>query len=241
LAAFWLHVLDTARLGGKGAKVAFLTCTEAQQCTDAEAHIDEYTAELGLDLVYKAKASLLQPKFATECVRAKQAGAAYFITGLDPNGNRRVAQNCHEQDYHPRFEVPQTSSAMAGEPGLQSAYFASATFPWVSSATPAMVEFQKAMARYAPKLELSAHASSGWTSAKLFERAALGITDTPTSAQILEGLWTIKNDTLGGLTAPLTFVRDKPAPAVYCFFGMEVRAQAWVATATTPDCQGHRG
>jgi len=93
------------------------------------------------------------------------------------------------------------------------------------------------MRTYAPTLALSGHASSGWVAAKLFERAAANLGPSPTSAQMLGGLWSISNDTLGGLTAPLTFVRDQPAPPRYCFFPMGIEARRWVAYSSQATCE----
>ena len=71
----------------------------------------------------------------------------------------------------------------------------------------------------------------GWVAGKLLEKAGAGIGEPPTSAAILEGLWGLKDETLGGLTNPLTFVREKPAPPTVCWYNLLVRHGSW----TTPD------
>jgi branched-chain amino acid transport system substrate-binding protein len=236
-AVIWNHMVNAHRLGGDGAAVGWVTCQEAQICRDADRLWQEYAPALGLDVRYRAQVSVAQPNFTAECTRAMQAGVEHFILGTDANSIRRLANDCARQGYHPSFGVLQTSDDQAREPALDGGYFASATFPWVAKGTPATREFHQVMETYAPNVELSAHASSGWVAAKLFERAAQGIADPSDSAQILEGLWSIRDETLGGLTSALTFVRDQPAPHVHCFFAMHIRSGAWALDADELRCR----
>ena len=237
-ALIWLHMANTARLAGKGAPIGWLSCQEAQVCKDADRLWQPNAAQLGMDVRYRAQVSVAQPSFTSECLRAQRAGVEWFLLATDANSIRRIASSCEQQGYHPRYAVLQTSQEMAQLPALDGGYYGSSTFPWVAAASPATAEFHRVMKRYAPDVELSSHASSGWVAAQLFAKAAAGVGAQPTSAQVMQGLWRIKDDTLGGLTSPLTFVPDKPAPARYCYFPMELRKGAWVATGgSAPLCQ----
>jgi branched-chain amino acid transport system substrate-binding protein len=63
----------------------------------------------------------------------------------------------------------------------------------------------------------------------LVERAGAQMPEPPTTAALLSGLWSIAGDSLGGLTYPLTFVRDKkPTPAV-CWYGLVTKDKGWVS------------
>ncbi len=237
-ALIWLHMVNTARLAGKGAAIGWVSCQEAQVCKDADRLWQPNAAQLGLDVKYRAQVSVAQPSFTSECLRAQRAGVEWFLLATDANSIRRIAASCDQQGYHPRYAVLQTSDEMTQLKALDGGYFGASTFPWVSDNTPATSEFQRVMKRYAPEVELSGHASSGWTAAKLFEKVAANIGATPTSNDIMSGLWKIKDDTLGGLTSPLTFIRGKPAPPRYCYFPMELRKSAWVSTGgVDPICQ----
>jgi branched-chain amino acid transport system substrate-binding protein len=236
-AVIWNHIVNTHRLGGDGAAVGWVTCQEAQICRDADRLWQEYAPALGLEVRYRAQVSVAQPNFTAECTRAMQAGVEHFILGTDANSIRRLASDCARQGYHPSFGVLQTSDEQAREPALDGGYFASATFPWVARSTPATREFQEVMQTHAPNVELSAHASSGWVAAKLFERAARDLGEPATSEQVLEGLWSIRDDTLGGLTSALTFRREEPAPSRYCFFAMQMRSGAWALDSEELRCR----
>ena len=67
--------------------------------------------------------------------------------------------------------------------------------------------------------------------------AAKDLTATPTSAEFFQGLWSIKDDLLGGLTPqPITFVANQPAHGRACWFNLVVKDGHW----TTPDAfQAH--
>lgn len=240
-AAVWIQMLYVAAEGGKGAPVGWLTCREAQQCRDSKELFPGYAKDLGLSARYGAEVSITQLDFTIECRQAQSAGAKFLILGLDVNSVRRVAADCATQGYRPTFLSPQTAQSMADKAEFEGLLFASATFPWVWDHDPATNRYHDALEAHAPDLELSAHSSSGWVSALLFEKAvatAIPADAAPTAAAVLEGLWSIRDDTLGGLTAPLTFVRNEPAPHRWCYFPMVIRGGRWVATSTEMTCKG---
>jgi branched-chain amino acid transport system substrate-binding protein len=53
--------------------------------------------------------------------------------------------------------------------------------------------------------------------------AAKDLNASPTSAELLQGLWSIKNNNLGGLAPPLTFNQNAPATPSPCFFLMTIQ------------------
>jgi branched-chain amino acid transport system substrate-binding protein len=87
-----------------------------------------------------------------------------------------------------------------------------------------MAQFQKGVA------PTGSH-TVGWVAAKVFEKAAAAMPEPPTSAAVLDGLWKIRNDDLGGLTYPLTFNRDKPAEPRVCWFNVRISGGAFTAPA----------
>jgi branched-chain amino acid transport system substrate-binding protein len=226
----WIHMANTRRLAGAGASVGWLTCQEAQICRDADRLWNVYAPQLGLQKKFSDSVSVFQPDFTAQCLRAKNAGVKWLLLGTDANSIRRIGASCEQQDYHPRYAVLQTSDEMGQERGLDGGYYAASTFPWVATDSPARREFHAVMSRYAPDAVLSAHATSGWAAAKLFEKVARRIGAPFTSARLLEGLWSIRNETLGGLTPSITFRRNSTAVPEYCYFPLELRQGRWITT-----------
>jgi branched-chain amino acid transport system substrate-binding protein len=58
----------------------------------------------------------------------------------------------------------------------------------------------------------------------------------PASQDILSGLWKMHNETLDGLTPPLSYVKDQPSPAVNCYFLIEIKGGRWTSPSSTHAC-----
>jgi branched-chain amino acid transport system substrate-binding protein len=226
-ALIWNHMVEASRHGKK--KVGWISCADLQLCRDTDMYWGQYAPALGLEVAYRGQVSFSQPDFTTECLQARNAGVEVFMLAMDATGEARVASSCARQGYHPIFLIVQTSLELHRQPALDGAIFASYVFPFTADDTPAAREFQAVMKRYGPGVPVDDHSAAGWTSARLFERAAAGIGEEPTSAQILDGLWSLRGETLGGLTVPLTFERDRPAPMQYGYFPMTIRNGRWEA------------
>src|SRR3569623_486543 len=80
------------------------------------------------------------------------------------------------------------------------------------------------LAIYAPGVSPVGSAAMGWTSAQLFAASSVfwPTKTTITSADILAAMGHIKNDDVGGMTAPLTFVSGHNATTPWCGFEMAI-------------------
>ena len=209
-------------------KVGLITCTEARLCQEINRDGEAIFQKEGMQVVYRAQSSLAQPDFTAECLAASNRGAEaiYFI--LDANSIARFGKACARQSYRPSygFGGPLVVDQQKEDPNLDGTAAISNVFPYFQTGTPATDEFHAAIKRFAPGYQKSVGTAIGWTAAKLFERAAEA-GDPTTSAGVLEGLWSIKGDTLGGITVPLTFTRDQPAKPVSCWFPITIADRQW--------------
>jgi branched-chain amino acid transport system substrate-binding protein len=214
-------------------RLATLTCHEASACEVADATWRTYASEVGFQLVYRARSSIAQPDYTAECLNAKSAGADVFVIAMDGNSVFRIVTACSRQGYRPTYAIPVHAAvpSLLKLPAYEGASVSSPTFPWFAADTPARAEFQKAMANYTPGVPLAGSHSLGWTAAKLFERAATEMPEQPTANAVLDGMWKIRGDDLGGLTHDLTFEQGKPRQQRVCWFDVRVRQRKYV----TPD------
>jgi branched-chain amino acid transport system substrate-binding protein len=210
-------------------KVGTLVCTEGQACPDTEKTFARDAAKFGYEHVYRGKTSLAQPDYTAECLAARSAGAEALFMILDANGISRVASACARQGYRPRFSAVSAATAVRfkDDPNLDGFIGPSPVFPYFQSGTLATDEFRAAMR--ANNVPLSPSGAHGWTAGKLLEKAAAGLSEPQTSEGLLLGLWSIKNDTLGGLTGPLTFIKDQPALNPACWYLTGVKNGEWVS------------
>jgi branched-chain amino acid transport system substrate-binding protein len=224
-AAYAASIAQQAKSEGKR-KIGIMACAEVADCETGADLTERYAKEFGLEVVYRAAASIVAPDYTAQCLNARNAGVQVLLPIFTPDGASRIAASCARQSYRPSYGLTtQTFGPLQiTDPNMQDSIIFSPVFTWVADPpTPAVAEFNAAMARYLPGTPIKGVHAVGWTSAKLFERAAAHLSEPPTNESLLTGLYTIANDDLGGLTQPLTFTRDKPAAQVACWYTTLIR------------------
>ena len=201
-------------------KLALLACNEAQICRDLTADMPTFAGQFGLKVVSQAQASLAQPDYTAECLAARNAGAEILFMAFDSQSYGRVARSCASINYKPMFSlVPNVTNNIVDIKEMEGAVITAIVYPWFDASHPAIAQMHQAMKQYTPRAQADNEAGLAWSSAVLFERAATGrLSAKPTSAEILDGLWSLKGETLGGLTYPLTFVKGQNAEVKSCWW-----------------------
>jgi branched-chain amino acid transport system substrate-binding protein len=213
--------------------VALIRCVESQDGCNSTVNTKAFE-EFGLDVVYEANVSLASPDFTAQCLGARNAGAHLVFVGLDNGSVLRVADSCSNVGYKPLYSHP---SQVVGDnelknPNLEGAIVGNQTAPWFLDSLPAIAEMRTVMARYAPNVPVDAPATYGWISAKLMELATRNLSEPPTSQSVLEGLWSIRNNDLGGLTYPISFEKGKDnnaGSAKACWWAVVIKGGQWTA------------
>jgi branched-chain amino acid transport system substrate-binding protein len=225
-------VAAVAKAKGKK-KWGSITCTEATTCGDAD-RIWTGDGEMkgqGLQPVYNARSSLAQPDFTAECLNARNAGAEILTMVMDASTVQRVAASCVRQGYRPIFTEVAASSKTehAADPNLSGGLIATlGLFLWTDGSTPATAEFQAAIKQYLGKAPGAGHAA-GWAAARVFEKAAAALGEPATAAGVLDGLYSFKGETVGGLVMPLTFTRGQNTPRQICWATNYAEGGKWTA------------
>ena len=214
-------------------KLGVLTCVEVALCKDADAYWSQPKVyqPVGFDLAYRARASLTQPDYTTECLAARNAGVEVLLVALDNSSTGRLAASCLRQSYRPTLGIPDSVAQpnLTAISDLDGTVVGSHSFAWPATDTPALHEFHEAFEQYRPGAPIAGSHSVGWTAAKAFEAAAANLTEPPTTQAILDGLYALNGNTLGGLTYPLRFERGKPAPRNTCWAPVVLRDKQWTA------------
>jgi branched-chain amino acid transport system substrate-binding protein len=221
-------------------KVALLYCVEVAACTIDAKVIPEEMANAGGSIVYSSAISITQTDFTAQCQGAKTAGAQALRVAADGATLGRVARSCAALNFHPKLIGVNVaiSPAQAADPIIRqdTLLVSGANAPWNRADTPGQVEFLAALKQYAPTLIPDGMAMAAWSSGKLFQAAVdrLGVaarTAPVTTALILQGLGRIRNETLDGLTPPITFTPNQPAaPRLNCVYIEVLTTEGW----TTP-------
>ncbi|HVW32083.1 MAG TPA: ABC transporter substrate-binding protein, partial [Acidimicrobiia bacterium] len=212
-------------------KLGYVTCAEASACHDANKLFGQHAQQFGFQVVYSGQASIAQPDYTAECLAARNAGVEIMMVVLDGNSVGRFAQSCARQGFKPQYATIVTIvlDRFKDDPNLAGLVALSHVFPYFQTGTPMTDEYAAALKAYGGGLSNGVGLATGWTAGKLLERAAARIADPPTPQGILAGLWSIKNDNLGGLTYPLSFNQGKPAQPRGCWFNTAVKDGKWVS------------
>lgn len=228
-----------AQLTGKK-KVGIAYCVEASACQYVAKSIQDPkgSADAGIQVVTVQQISLTQTDFTSTCQNMKNAGAEAIATAMDSASLTRLARSCAAIGY----EVPiwavslSISSSLVSDKQLNKiGLFAGApNSPFMLINTAAEKEFQQSLTNFVPGAIPDAPTMAGWAAGKLFQAAIEGLgtaarTQALTSARVMDGVWSLKNETLGGLAPPLTYPKGKPTPAVNCFYAFKMSGGAFSA------------
>ena len=211
-------------------KEGMLYCAEDPECQELSQLLGKQATSLGASQVYSGSFSITNPSFTAQCLQAKSSGAQYIILLGGYPSMKAAAQSCEQQGYNPVWGSGSaaTDTQMLSDSSFQGFIGIQGVFPWVDSYTKAQKQFQKAMKTYASKATLNGYSALGWAGAEIVTAASKDLTATPTTSELLQGLWTVKNDTFGSLTPPLTFNENAPPAQANCYYVLTVKKHHFV-------------
>lgn len=200
----------------------------------------------GISLVYSSAVSLTQTDYTAQCQNAKNAGVEELIVAMEGSAMARLARSCLALKFTPllvgaafAINPKQAEDPQVRELGLAAI---NANAPWFATDQPGLRTYQAALRTYAPQIVSSGITLQMYAAGKLLEAGVdlLGAAarDKPlTSAAILAGLNRVRNETLGGLTAPLDFTVKDRSRSSGCVYLTVLGKQGWTApSGTKPLC-----
>jgi branched-chain amino acid transport system substrate-binding protein len=218
-----------------GAKLGNLYCAELPACAATQTLLQGFGSPLGLSVSYSSKVSASSPDYTAVCQGLIKSGVQSYTLGLGAATLKQVASQCLQQGLKSKLILSDVAdSTFASDPQFNGLEVVDDIFPFFDESTPATKAFHAALKKYAPSLgtaadPLNSQAAAAWASGELFETAVQqGGSGPVTSATVKKGLYSLKGDTLGGLTAPLTFTSGKSS--VYnCSWLYDIKNGAFTA------------
>jgi branched-chain amino acid transport system substrate-binding protein len=238
-------LLQEAKRAGK-TKLGILPCAEAPACAEFAGLFTAIGQKVvgGISVPYTAKVTVTQPSYQAVCLAARSKGVDAMVVIENAATVVRVADQCAQQGYKP---LQLNLSGTVGQQWTKSANLdgalATQSNPVLAdSSIPATKTFHKALETYGG--DVTSNDAYGemtigaWSAAEAFalaaKRSKLGPNGTP--EQVKKGLYTFKDETVGGLTPPLTYVKGKPAFTT-CWFVQKLTGQKFEATqGAKPSC-----
>jgi branched-chain amino acid transport system substrate-binding protein len=191
----------------------------------------------GASISYSSKVSASAADFTAPCQGLKNAGVQSYTLGLAAATLEQVAATCVQQGLKAKLILSDVAdSTFPSDPALNGAEIVDAMFPFFDTSNAATRQFHAVIKKYAPTLgtsssPLNSEVTQAYASGVMFEAAVKASgSGQVTPESVKKGLYTFHNETLGGLTVPLTFTPGKPA-ASNCFFTYQIENGAF----TEPD------
>ncbi|HET9773277.1 MAG TPA: ABC transporter substrate-binding protein [Acidimicrobiia bacterium] len=189
-------------------KVAVLYCRETKACPNGLRRMKENQDKLGVQVVYEAEVSIAQPDYTAEVLQARNSGAEVLANIADAASGVRIIRSALRQDWRPVFLATQAANddTTAKAPDVKGLITVTqGTAPYMDG--PWMADYRDAVAKYVPGGPLGGTGAAGWAGVKLVEKIAPTWGDQPTTQKVIDSLYALKGETLGGLIPPLTFPR----------------------------------
>jgi branched-chain amino acid transport system substrate-binding protein len=215
-------------------KLGLITCVEASICGLIRDAIDDMAAKAGATVVSKQSVSLTQTDYTSQCQSLKNAGAQTMFLTVDSSAIQRIFKSCASIGWSPPSATTgiAISPSTAADPKVRAAnvYLNSPTPPYFNLDLPTVQAFQGAMKKYAPGARIDQSAMNAYVAGKLFEAglakvAAQARSGAVTTKMILDGMYQIKNENLGGYSSvPLTF-KPGPHPTGACYYVVRINEQ----------------
>jgi branched-chain amino acid transport system substrate-binding protein len=226
----WSFLLAVAAQTTKK-RIALIYCREVTQCEHQRGGIRSKLPYAGLEFVYEAQVSLAQPDYTAEMLGAQRAGAEVIIALIDTASLIRLARSAHRQGYTPIFSGPhnlESDQTFTGGQEVEGLLVPSRLPPYTTS--PKMADYRAAMANYQPGEPLGGFGSGGFVVGKLLEKLAPVIGEPVTSQGLISALYTLRNETLGGVLPGISFPRGAERTQVnLCIVPTIIRGGTFVA------------
>jgi len=192
-------------------KVGLIYCREVPSCPHIRELIRSYQGPAGFKLVWEAQASIAAPDFTAEMISARNAGVEALTMVMDNSSVVRIERSAKQQGYAPQFVNQQSGHEdrviKDGRDDVEGHLTAATTLPWDSH--PKMADFRAAMDKYQPNEVKGSWGAQAYVSGLLLEKMARSFSPKPTSADVLNGLWSLRGETVDGRLPPISYVKGQ--------------------------------
>jgi branched-chain amino acid transport system substrate-binding protein len=225
LASVYGQPWSAKQAGGK--KYSIVYCTEEAACAQSVPLEKGDATTVGITFVSGLSASETAPSYTAQCVTLSQSGADAVTAAGPPSA--KIADDCAQQGYHPIWiqSMGTWENQYLKDSNLNNSTGVTGNVPWMLK-TPALSAFHSAVGNLVNTATSPYTVESTWAAAVLFQTAAAHVGATVTAQDIMNGLYTLNNNTLGGLAPPLTFTSGK-ATTISCMYVVSIKHGKFVA------------
>jgi branched-chain amino acid transport system substrate-binding protein len=218
--------------------MAIAACSEVASCAQSAQEIVPSVEKAGMKSAGVVTVASTATDYTAQCLAFSQRKADYVYMAIAPAGAAHMMAGCIQQGYKGLFGTNATSfdPSLYGTVKGMTMVGTINGFPWWSGNS-AVADFRNVMTKYAPGTKYqTSQATATWASLQLL---AKGLTTTKPSAisqaSVLAAMYSIKDETLGGLLPqPVTYTAGKASAPVNCFWQFKFVAGQQDPTTIAP-------
>jgi branched-chain amino acid transport system substrate-binding protein len=235
-AALNLAVVTAVKATGN-TKMAEFYCTESPNCTTLAAAYKQATAQVGISDVLDASISSTAADYTSICLTLISSGATAMKLGSFESVAARLLPACAQQGYKGAFFLTTVTASQSwdNDPAFNglNIYVLSSVWNSANQSTPEQKAYTQAVMQYAPDMLKSASYSGAepeiWVGNQMFAAAAIAgnIGPDSTSADVINALYKIQNETLGNTTGPISYNASDSTHLDLCYFAQKISKGTW--------------
>jgi branched-chain amino acid transport system substrate-binding protein len=210
--------------------ISVFYCREAPICHQSRDGIIGEAAGLGIRVRHEAQISIAAPDFTAEVIAARNAGAQAVVVSTENATAIRILRSMRRQNWNAPLVIQMSAHDQRfvsdGGDLVEGTMVTGGVIPY---RTPRLAGYRTALARYVPGGVLADFGAQAWLGGQLLERIAPRFGDRVTSQTILDGLYSLSNETLDGAIAPSTWRRGTHEFTNLCVVSLVVRNGAFTA------------
>jgi branched-chain amino acid transport system substrate-binding protein len=187
--------------------------------------------------LYQSEVSVTAPDYTAPCLSLKASGADMVSVASSGTALATLAKTCIQNGYTGTFIAPGNAQpSWDKDPQLSKGriYSIDYTWPFQDKTTPAQAAYFQALNKYAPRAlsspEYNVYVQILWAGMQMFAAAAkaAGIGPSSTASDVIQGLYRLHSETLGGLIGPITYSRADASHTDGCYFISELHNGQWI-------------
>jgi len=218
-------------------------CAEVAACKASEPMYKPASAQQGITFAGSFAVAATAPNYTAECLKLNQLKTDFLQIAINPASAKRLVADCGTQGYKGWYGAS-AGSVGPDITGIKDIKLAGGLqgFPWWAKEAPA-AEFRDAMTKYSPDaVYQTPAATSVWTALELTRKALAGAGDTVTRQTVFDGLYGLKDETLGGLLPQkVTFTKGTPPAASFCVWLYKLENGTFTSAALGDSGNGETG
>lgn len=186
--------------------------------------------------LYQAEVAVTAPDYTASCLAVKASGADLIAVASTATALEAIAKACVQNGYTGSFLAPGNADpSWSSDSDLSKApiYSIDYTWPFQDQTTPEQTSYFQALNKYAPGAlsspEYNVYVQILWAGLQMFAAAAKAANIGPgsSSADLVNGLYSLHDETLGGLIGPVTYNRADVSHGDGCYFVSKLSSGQW--------------